>query len=1047
MASDNLLTPVEKPSAIRDYDVIIAEQAGIDAQATSFAITTTKIAYDTAISDLTSYLATLTTPVLWSNLSGNTTVVGTTFRTNFQTVYTARQAVLDAITAKAKVLVETAQADAGTALGKLADIASDSYLTPNEKPSVILNRDVIRDEQAGIDAQALSYSVSTTTYDDAVSALTAYLATLTTPVAWDTLTDKTEIVGTTFRSKFSDVYIARQAVLDAIVAATRTIFNDIASDNVLTPVEKPIATREYNAILAEQTTLDAQAASYGVSSASYDTKVSNLTTYLTVTITGFSSLTTNTTIDGPTFRTKFEEVYSARQALQTAIVAAAKALADSKIKTSYQAAPGPSSGNSIGDLWVDTTDYVTYRWSGSAWVATSPLSNRTPTGSGLFISATHMGYYAAGNWNTYIGSNGTMWMRGATEPTPTNGMQGLWWEPGTPNRLHIYGDIYLNNSSGSSGGNSYGPQLNISEYGLISMGKNGTFEMHDGDTPTPSVQVSMSVDSNGYSDVTFGSTEGPGYLNFDGETGELTIMGKIIVTDGGDFQPAWYRPVAISASFDRGTFGDPGEEEPALVSAPPYEVGEGIAGRLEMADGSDFYLLAGGSTCILTVTGSRFFKVCILKDIEFLFPDGHIANPVTTGGYNNVVYVFVYSLEEWAALNPTQLANRIVIADAYLSADFSELITLTMRADSSLSIITPDFIRTPHLEALSIQMGHLQGGKITLTNGANTLWFNDGTDDVVLAAGTTAGGVNGAAFKLWENGNFAAGNNDSHISWANPTLYIKGTIQATAGYLNGLTVDGNLTMNGGQIRWNSNNSYIDNSKIVISETNGYSITRIGDIGQLGLIDIDMFHTGLGAWRHGIHITDGGNSLENVSSLYHAMTEKGDDAVDRLYNAIASNDGTPGSESLNIADGYYADIAGGVSSDWASKGVAFKGETDVAPAIVVQRIGTGIGPTVWASGNQESAAVFVAFAGSSNMTAFYVSKTQGALGTIALNTGGGDVNMLDGLVRFTVKSSAASVSSADSGQAKMYIKDNGGQPYIVIKYPNGTEHWFARSFTM
>lgn len=99
IASDNLITKGEKPAVILDYTTIINEQAGIDAQATALSITTEKTAYDSAITALTAYLATLTTPVAWNNTGGDTTIVGTTFRTNFAAVYTARQTLLNKIDA------------------------------------------------------------------------------------------------------------------------------------------------------------------------------------------------------------------------------------------------------------------------------------------------------------------------------------------------------------------------------------------------------------------------------------------------------------------------------------------------------------------------------------------------------------------------------------------------------------------------------------------------------------------------------------------------------------------------------------------------------------------------------------------------------------------------------------------------------------------------------------------------------------------------------------------------------------------------------------
>jgi hypothetical protein len=225
IASDSLLTPGEKPIVIKDRDALTAEQAGIDAQATAFSITTEKTTYDTAVTALTTYLATLTSPVLWSNLGGNTTIVGTTFRQKFLDVYAARTALLNKIYAAAKLLADTAQAaanaaqaDATSALATLTDIASDSLLTPGEKPIVIKDRDTLTGEQSGIDAQATTYSVTTekTTYDTAVTALTTYLATLTSPVLWSNLGGSTTIVGTTFRQKFLDVYAARTVLLQKI---------------------------------------------------------------------------------------------------------------------------------------------------------------------------------------------------------------------------------------------------------------------------------------------------------------------------------------------------------------------------------------------------------------------------------------------------------------------------------------------------------------------------------------------------------------------------------------------------------------------------------------------------------------------------------------------------------------------------------------------------------------------------------------------------------------------------------------------------------------
>lgn len=70
--SDNILTPEEKPQVILDYQTILNERAGIEAQATAYGITTEKTTYSNAINALTAYLATLTTPTLWNDVSGYT---------------------------------------------------------------------------------------------------------------------------------------------------------------------------------------------------------------------------------------------------------------------------------------------------------------------------------------------------------------------------------------------------------------------------------------------------------------------------------------------------------------------------------------------------------------------------------------------------------------------------------------------------------------------------------------------------------------------------------------------------------------------------------------------------------------------------------------------------------------------------------------------------------------------------------------------------------------------------------------------------------------
>lgn len=111
-----------------------------------------------------------------------------------------------------------------------------------------------------------------------------------------------------------------------------TAILDVGSDNKLTPVEKQAVRKEWNAIEAEYTGIAAQAITLGVGFSSYTTTRAALGTYLNDGVAWSSgppswisdaNLETTTTIVGATFRQKFTDFYSARQALLNAIANAA----------------------------------------------------------------------------------------------------------------------------------------------------------------------------------------------------------------------------------------------------------------------------------------------------------------------------------------------------------------------------------------------------------------------------------------------------------------------------------------------------------------------------------------------------------------------------------------------------------------------------------------------------------------------------------------------------------------------------------------------------
>lgn len=119
---------------------------------------------------------------------------------------------------------DAAAADAAASLNQLADIASDSKLTANEKILARTQYNEVTGEQAGIDAQATTYAITAsikTDYDNAVAALKTYLFGLglvsaSPTYAWTNITGTTTIDGTVWNTKWNDVYLNRQTVLNAV---------------------------------------------------------------------------------------------------------------------------------------------------------------------------------------------------------------------------------------------------------------------------------------------------------------------------------------------------------------------------------------------------------------------------------------------------------------------------------------------------------------------------------------------------------------------------------------------------------------------------------------------------------------------------------------------------------------------------------------------------------------------------------------------------------------------------------------------------------------
>ncbi|HCQ9850035.1 TPA: sugar-binding protein, partial [Acinetobacter baumannii] len=102
IAADNKLTPVEKKQAKLVWDTLYQTDASLRAEAVTYGISST--AYATAFSTLNTYLA-----ALFANMNVTSTIDRNQFITNFANVHNARQALVRAISEKAKEIADTAK--------------------------------------------------------------------------------------------------------------------------------------------------------------------------------------------------------------------------------------------------------------------------------------------------------------------------------------------------------------------------------------------------------------------------------------------------------------------------------------------------------------------------------------------------------------------------------------------------------------------------------------------------------------------------------------------------------------------------------------------------------------------------------------------------------------------------------------------------------------------------------------------------------------------------------------------------------------------------
>lgn len=225
LIGDGELTPGEKVTFVPTVNALVNARTNLRAAADAAGLTVAsanvdRANYETACTNLDSYLAGLTSPVAWNNLTGNTTLSSpSTLLTRIQDAHTYETALQAAIDSAQQTVINTA--------------VQDGTLTPAEKLQVVPIINALISARTNLRAQAdavgltvASSNALRSAYETACANLDSYLATLTTPVAWNTTSGNTTISSpSTFRTRLQDQQTTETNLQTAIDQAAQGLAN------------------------------------------------------------------------------------------------------------------------------------------------------------------------------------------------------------------------------------------------------------------------------------------------------------------------------------------------------------------------------------------------------------------------------------------------------------------------------------------------------------------------------------------------------------------------------------------------------------------------------------------------------------------------------------------------------------------------------------------------------------------------------------------------------------------------------------------------------
>ncbi|MGN4822209.1 tail fiber domain-containing protein [Bacillus cereus group sp. MYBK139-2] len=218
MSNDNKATPVEKTQLKKEWATIVAEKPQYEALATTYGITTEKTNYVNAYNALN----TAVTPII-ANTTVTSDINGATFRNTFDDYYDKLAQLIKKINELSRSIGTNADSKAQSAQNAIADMSSDSKITPVEKVQLKKEWAVMLSEKPQYEALATTYGITTekTNYVNAYNTLNTVLNG--TGGILTNMTTTSAVTGATFRGQFDDYYDKKAQLVKKINETSKSL--------------------------------------------------------------------------------------------------------------------------------------------------------------------------------------------------------------------------------------------------------------------------------------------------------------------------------------------------------------------------------------------------------------------------------------------------------------------------------------------------------------------------------------------------------------------------------------------------------------------------------------------------------------------------------------------------------------------------------------------------------------------------------------------------------------------------------------------------------